>query len=61
MSNKILFSGTTNSPMCWKNLAPLRFIERDGKKILQSLHVEVSKGGSKWEDVPLEEEVLDDR
>ena len=40
----------------WQNQCPLRFIEREGKKILQSPWVCMESGEIEWKDVPLEVE-----
>jgi hypothetical protein len=41
----------------WKDICPLRFIVRDGKKILQSPHQCLETLEIEWRDVPLMEEV----
>ena len=38
----------------WKNNCPLRFIVRDGKRILQAPWSYLENGEVKWVDVPLE-------
>ncbi len=41
----------------WESVCPLRFVMRDGQRILQSPHMCVETGEIEWRDVPLVEEV----
>lgn len=43
----------------WKNECPLRFVEREGKRILQSPWVS-DEGEVIWKDIPLEKERAED-
>lgn len=58
MTNITMANGTVAYvPSTWENVCPLRFVMRDGKRILQSPHRCLETREIEWRDVPLVEEV----